>query len=127
MLQGSPKQVSWAKRIKTERLSSWMQSEPILFNEVEANLQNELSASWWITHRLKGLGEVIPYIVEGGEKKTIAAKPKVAKGSSPKGSIASTVAPKESLFSGLDAVHRNVGELRDRTTGKLVVDLECPF
>jgi hypothetical protein len=125
MLQGSPKQVSWAKRIKAERLSSWMQSEPLLFNEVEANLQNELSASWWITHRLKGLGEVKPYIVEGGERNAMA-KPKVAKVSPPKGTTASKVPPKES-FSGLDDVHRFVGELKDRATGELVVDSECPF
>jgi hypothetical protein len=101
-------------------------SDPILFNEVESSLKDELSASWWITYREKSLTEVIPYIVVGGEKKAIA-KPKVAKGSSPNDSTGSTLAPKVSLFSGLDDVHRFVGELRDRATGELVVDADCPF
>lgn len=123
MLKGSEKQVSWAKRIKSERLSTWKKSDPSVFNEVEVNLKDELSASWWITHREKSLKEVIPYIAEGGEQKAI---PKVAKGSSPKCATGSAVATKEP-FSGLDDVHRFVGELRDSATRELVVDSGCPF
>jgi hypothetical protein len=119
MLKGSPKQVTWAKRIRAERLSTWKKSDAEVFQEVESKLNNELSASWWITYREKSLSEVIPYIVESGERKDIV-KPKDAK-------VSSTVAPKETLFSGLDAVHRFVGKLKDSATGEHVVDSECPF
>ena len=79
MLQGSPKQVTWAKIIKTERLRHWAQSDPHVFNEVASELNGESSASWWITYREKELCEVRLYIVEGGEKKTIM-RPKAIKG-----------------------------------------------
>jgi hypothetical protein len=124
MLKGSEKQLSWAKRIRQERLTSWKQSDPLVFQEVESKLMNELSASWWICHRIKELKDVLGYIGQGGgaslgEKTTV--KPKIAKSSPTASSL-----PNES-FTSLCDVHRNVGELRDVSTGKPVVDLECPF
>jgi hypothetical protein len=118
MLKGSEKQVSWAKRIKAEKLGQWAKSDPEVFRQVEPMLNGEASAAWWITHREKSLTEVIPYIVDGGERETVA-RPKAAK--------STPAAAANMTFSGLDDVHRFVGELRDSTTGELVVDTDCPF
>jgi len=41
-LQGSPKQVSWAKRIRTERLNSWGKPNPEIFKDIETALNNEI-------------------------------------------------------------------------------------
>jgi hypothetical protein len=121
MLKGSEKQVSWAKRIKTERLSIWKKTDPLVFQEVESNLDNELSASWWITYREKSLSEVIPYIVEGGglPERKATAKPKTTKGSSP--------VPFEESYTRLEDTRRFIGELKSVVSGELVVDPECPF
>jgi hypothetical protein len=127
MLQGSPKQVSWAKRIRQERLISWKQSDPLLFQEVESKLTNELSASWWICHRERELKDVLEYIGQGGGSSSVentAVKTKAVEGTPSASTLAST---SNQIFSSLDDVHRNVGELRDVATGKVVVDPECPF
>jgi len=118
MLKGSEKQVAWAKRIKTERLGQWAKSDPEVFRQVESMLNSEASAAWWITHREKSLSEVISYIVDGGEGKVIA-KPRAAK--------STPAAAANVTFSGLDDVHKFVGELRDSSTGELVIDTDCPF
>lgn len=118
MLKGSEKQVSWAKRIKAERLTSWIQSDPVLFREIETTLKNELSASWWITYREKSLRDVLPYIVEGGSPAVKApAKPNVVMASP-------AAAP---VYSSLADVRRFVGELRSVATGEVVIDAGCPF
>lgn len=118
MLKGSEKQVSWAKRIRQERLTSWEKSDPLAFKEVATQLKNEISASWWITYREKSLKEVLPYIVEGvASERKAGVRPKVAK---------SSVASPLSEFNN-DEVYRFVGELRCVATGELVVDSECPF
>jgi hypothetical protein len=121
MLKGSEKQVSWAKRIRLERLATWKQSDPAVFKEVESVLKNELSASWWITYREKSLSEVLPYIqAEGGTSgKKAVAKLKTANASSP---VSATI----NEFNN-DEVYRFVGKLRSVATGELVVDPECPF
>lgn len=121
-LRGSPKQISWAKKIRTDRLNIWKMSDPSLFKEVETALEDESSASWWITHREKGLRDVLSYIAEGGEMRVTMMKPKII------ATYPTVASPnnKES-FSGLNDVHRNVGEVRDIATGEVVVDPECPF
>jgi hypothetical protein len=125
-LAGSPKQVSWAKRIRTERLGSWEKSSPELFKEVESTLKNEFSASWWITYREKGLEEALSNI-QGGE---VAGKPSAkplkvhtaAKTSSPVSSRA------DKSFTDLAGIHRFVGETKDLATGEVVIGgLDCPF
>lgn len=121
-LKGSPKQISWAKKIRTDRLSFWKKSDPILFKEVEAALGNETSASWWITYREKSLGDVLPYNVTGGEMRLTMVKPKAVTAPPPTVALSS-----KDSFSGLEDVHRTVGELRDMVSGKVVVDPECPF
>ncbi|MBT1073582.1 hypothetical protein [Pelotalea chapellei] len=120
-LKGSPKQIAWAKNIRTDRLSRWRQSDPLAFRKVETALDAESSAAWWITHREKGLVEVLPFIAGGAEKRA-TAKPKVTK--VPSTPVVSS--PKES-FSGLGDLHKYVGELRSVATGEVVVDPECPF
>jgi len=118
MLKGSEKQVAWAKRIKQERLAAWKQSDPEVFRAVEPQLRSEQSAAWWITYREKNLGEVLPYIAEGGSPvRKSAVKHKETQGSG-------SVSP---VYSSLDDVIRFVGETRSIATGKVVEDADCPF
>ena len=123
-LQGSEKQISWAKRIRTERMSRWGKSDPIIFQRVESNLNSETSAAWWITYGEKEIGEVLKFIqVGGGTSSTGKAmmKPKVSP--LPSSSITKTY-----IATGDDGgITRYVGELRDEATGRVVVDPECPF
>jgi len=42
-LKGSPKQVSWARRIRTKRLSHWKKTAPISFEGKETILNNQSS------------------------------------------------------------------------------------
>ena len=114
MLKGSEKQIAWAKRIKTERLAIWKQSDPLVFIGLESDLKNQLSASWWITCRDKCLKDVLPLIAEGGARE----KKVVVKLDTPK------LSP---VYSSLDSVCRFVGETRSIATGEIVVDVECPF
>jgi len=122
-LKGSPKQVSWARRIRTDRLSHWKKTAPISFEEKETILNNQSSASWWITHREKELEEVLPHIIEGGEKnKAAASKPKALSPPAP------TVTSKANYEINPEESYRVVGELRSMSTGEVVTDyLECPF
>ena len=87
--------------------------------EVESILNDETSASWWITHREKEIGEVLPFM--GGAGKT-TVKPK---GSSPVPS--SLLVKKMSYEACTDGDNRYVRELKDIVTGKVVVDPNCPF
>ena len=121
-LQGSEKQISWAKRIRTERMSRWGKSDPIIFSRVEHALEKETSAAWWITYREKEIGEVLKYIQGGGESSGKATvKPKASP-------IPSSSTSKTYVATGDDGgITRYVGELRDVVTGKAVVDPECPF
>lgn len=77
-LKGSPKQISWAKSIRADRMDRWKRSDPSAFQHVQSSLENESSASWWITHREKKLKDVLSFIVEGGEKRAVV-KPKATK------------------------------------------------
>jgi len=121
-LQGSPKQIAWALKIRTERMNRWNKSDSIIFKRVEPTLENETAASWWITYREKELGEVLNYI-HGG------------KGSMEKGMEKPTASPlpsptikKTYVATGDDGgITRYVGELRDVATGAVVIDPECPF
>ena len=120
ILAGSPKQIAWGKKIRTERLCRWRKSDPEIFVKVESLLNEETSAAWWITHREKELEEVLPFIGTGPVKTSI--KPKV---SSP---VSSSLPDyKKDYAACTDGIHRYVGELRDMVTGEIVVDPECPF
>lgn len=124
-LKGSEKQISWAKRIRTERLNRWKSSDPTVFQRVESSLDRETSASWWITYREKELGEVLTYIQGGGKTAKVSGKPKVSKTSPP---TVSSSEKKTYVASGDDGgITRYVGELRDEATGEVVVDADCPF
>ena len=117
-LQGSEKQISWAKRIKTERMNRWGKSDPIIFNRVENTLEKETSAAWWITYREKEIGEVLKYIQGGG----------VSSGKPTTSPLPSSTISKTYVATGDDGgITRYVGELRDTVTGMVVVDPECPF
>jgi hypothetical protein len=121
-LRGSPKQIAWALKIRTERMSRWGKSDPIIFSRVENTLEKETSAAWWITYREKEIGEVLKFIQGGGESSGKAAvKPTTSP--LPSSSISKTY-----VATGDDGgITRYVGELRDTVTGKVVVDPDCPF
>lgn len=124
MLKGSEKQVAWAKRIRAEKLATWKQSDPLVFQKVEVQLKNELSASWWITYREKSLVDVLMYI-QGGATAKSRAMPKASSASS----LASSSSEKKiHSAAGVDGgITRYVSELMDTVTGKVVIDPECPF
>lgn len=124
-LQGSEKQISWAKRIRTERMSRWGKSDPIIFQRVESNLNSETSAAWWITYREKEIGEVLKFI-QGGDGTSSTGNAMMKPTTSP--ALPSSSITKTYIATGDDGgITRYVGELRDSVTGKAVVDPECPF
>jgi len=123
-LQGSPKQIAWALRIRTERTGKWKKSDPIVFLRVDSALDSETSAAWWITHREKELGEVLKYIQTGGGTTGNAiVNPKAPPSVSPPSTIKKTCV----ATSDDGGITRYVGELRDVVTGELAEDPECPF
>jgi hypothetical protein len=121
-LHGSPKQIAWAIKIRTDRMNRWKKSEPVVFDEIESILKNQTSGSWWITHREKEIAGVIPYIEVGSsgmkkDYKSICSIPIYA-------------SPDKKVYvpcSDEGVTHRYVGELRDAITGEVVIDPECPF
>lgn len=117
---GSPKQIAWGKKIRTERLGRWNKSDPAIFMKVESLLNEVTSAAWWITHREKELEDVLPFIGAGSVK--AAVKPK---GPTP----VSTSLPdnKKNGVDFTDGGNRYIGDLRDVLTGEIVVDPDCPF
>jgi hypothetical protein len=119
-LQGSPKQIAWALKIRTDGMNCWKKSDPIVFKRVEQTLENETSASWWITYREKELVEVLTYI-QGESTGKALVKPKASPLPSP--SIMMTYVP----TSDDGGITRYVGELRDAVTGEVVDDPKCPF
>ena len=117
---GSPKQIAWGKKIRTERLGRWRKSSPEIFVKVEPILNEETSAAWWITYREKELEEVLPFIGTGSVKTSVK----------PKGSLpvsASLPGNKMNCVAFTDGGNRYTGELRDMVTGEVVVDPDCPF
>ena len=64
-LQGSPKQVQWASRIRTERLRVWLESSPERFGEIEATLATMTDAGWWISYRDKDITAVCNHLHQG--------------------------------------------------------------
>ena len=119
-LQGSPKQIAWALKIRADRMNRWKKSDPIVFKRVEQTLEKETSASWWITYREKELVEVLTYI-QGGSTGMAMATPKSIP--LPSNSITKTYVATDDD----GGITRYVGELRDAVTGEVVDDPECPF
>lgn len=118
-LEGSDKQITWAKSIREQMLKVWEMTEPDLFKTVEKDLKQATLAAWWITHRQKELGTVLPYIVKGATTGKAVAKPGGVK-------PAATPSPPVRSFSN-DEVYRFVGKLRCVATGEIVDDPDCPF
>ena len=121
-LQGSPKQIAWALKIRIELLNRWSKSDPEVFEEIEPVLNNETSAAWWITHKEKEIRAVLPYLKVGStgntkEYKSLSSAPKA---SSPDIKVYETCSH-DGIF------HRYIGETRDVLTGKVVDNPECPF
>lgn len=64
-LQGSPKQVSWAARIRHERLMVWQNSSPELFTSIEQSLAVMTDAGWWISYKDKDITTVCNHFLHG--------------------------------------------------------------
>ena len=120
-LKGSPKQIAWAKSIRTGRLSRWKTADPIVFKRIEPNLNGETSAKWWIDYRESDLGAILSNI-QGSSSGKVFAKPAVFK--TP---VQSTEIKNYIATDGDGGITRYVGELRDVVTGVVVVDPDCPF
>lgn len=116
-LQGSPKQIVWALRIRIDKLNRWMKADPEIFKEIESHLKKETKASWWIAHKDDELDGILKYIGGGAVK---------AKGSTAS-SLPSSSSEMKAFEASEDGLYRYVGELRDAATGELVVNPECPF
>lgn len=113
-LEGSEKQIKWARSIREQMLMAWGTAEPELFKTVEHDLIQTTLAAWWITHRQKDLGTVVPYIVKVKANVTH----REAK------TVTSSLPPQS--FNN-DEVYRFVGRLRSVVTGELAEDPDCPF
>jgi hypothetical protein len=64
-LNGSPKQVNWATKIRTERLKIWLESSPERFKEIEEALTRLTDAGWWISYKDKDINTVYNHLLQG--------------------------------------------------------------
>ena len=64
-LQGSPKQVNWASRIRQDRLKVWQESSPEMYKEVERTLVSVTDAGWWISYKDKDITTVCNHFLHG--------------------------------------------------------------
>jgi hypothetical protein len=122
-LQGSPKQISWAIKIRTDRMNRWKKSDAVVFDEIESILNDQTSAAWWITYREKEIAGVLPYLEVGS-----AGMAKDYK--SMRSAVPIYASPDKKVYepcSDEGMTHRYIGELRDAVTGEIVVDPDCPF
>lgn len=117
-LQGSPKQIAWAIRIRADKLNKWMRADSEIYNAIELQLNKETKASWWIAHKDDEIGGILKYM-QGGVTVKVKA---------PAASALPSFSDNEKTYSPSDdGLFRYVGELRNEATGEIVVDLDCPF
>jgi hypothetical protein len=64
-LTGSPKQTSWATKIRSDRLKVWSDSSPQKFKEIENSLVTITDAGWWISYKDKDIITVFNHFSEG--------------------------------------------------------------
>ena len=64
-LKGSPKQVNWATKIRSERLKLWVVSSPEWFGEIEETLATITDAGWWISYKDKDINTVYHHVHQG--------------------------------------------------------------
>jgi hypothetical protein len=64
-LTGSPKQTSWATKIRSDRLKVWQESSPQKFKEIENSLVTVVDAGWWISYKDKDIITVLNHFSEG--------------------------------------------------------------
>jgi hypothetical protein len=64
-LTGSPKQTSWATKIRSDRLKIWQESSPQKFKEIEKSLVTITDAGWWIAYKDKDITTVYNHFSEG--------------------------------------------------------------
>lgn len=70
-LKGSPKQVQWAAKIRTERLRVWSESSPERFRAIEERVATLTDAGWWISYRDKDCATVYHHLLEGVDLRKI--------------------------------------------------------
>ena len=128
LTSGSPKQIAWAEKIVKDRLAKWKRSDPVRFGELEATINSQTAASWWITHREMDLDQVIGSIggtagklkPKSSSKASVTTSPSSA-GSMPRGYV-------HAMRQQSDGGYRYVGLTFDTITGEVVVDgSDCPF
>lgn len=64
-LEGAPKLVVWAEKIRKERMKVWQETSPEIFAALEPILQCQSKADWWITYKDKGLDVVCKQLLGG--------------------------------------------------------------
>jgi len=64
-IYGSPKQVSWASAIRSDRLKVWQATSPEKFAEIVTLLATMSDAGWWIAYRDKDIATVYHHLQEG--------------------------------------------------------------
>lgn len=62
---GAPKLVVWAEKIRKDRLKVWRETSPEIFMAVEAIVNRQAQADWWIAHKDKGLDVVCKELLGG--------------------------------------------------------------
>ena len=65
VLKGSPKQVQWATKIRTECFRVWREASPQRFGEIEEAVAAMREAGWWISYRDKDITTVYNHLSEG--------------------------------------------------------------
>jgi hypothetical protein len=63
-LTGSPKQTSWATKIRKDRLKVWASSSPEKYQEIENSLVTITDAGWWISYKDKDITTVYNHFKE---------------------------------------------------------------
>ncbi|TSK05144.1 MAG: hypothetical protein FPO08_16700 [Geobacter sp.] len=135
-LQGSVKQINWAKGIRKNRLQVWQREDAKRFQAVGTMLGQQELASWWIANKENTLEEVCK-VLDGGAKPKAPKAPDAslmeAKGTSSAAVEVKQKSVKQKPIS--EGVVRTmtatgfiqVGPTRDMVTGGIVVDGSLPF
>lgn len=128
-LQGSVKQINWAKGIRKNRLQVWQREDAKRFQAVGSMLGQQELASWWIANKEKTLEEVCEVLHGGTTATPIAPNPVTSVAAVPKTDSGRRAAADEDGVSRVvtDTGFIQVGPTRNIVTGEVVVDHSLPF
>jgi hypothetical protein len=75
-LTGAPKLVVWAEKIRKDRLKVWQETSPEIYSAIEAIVNLQTTADWWIAHKDKGLDVVCKQLLATKQQRPAVGRQK---------------------------------------------------